>query len=356
MGIESKDMLDRFDYILWGPAGVVKFRMLGLMIGFFVSATCLAGTVRAELLCYEGFAYIGSPLQNQQGGSGWDGPWYGQISGGMLAGSSNLDVAPSASLETHAVYTGGFVGYTFTDPLVPIGGRVAEPAGAGGTAYRYLGPETCLDMNVPGTYYISYSFRRDDASNTGAAEWTYVNLLALDATGQTQVVSIKTFSNEAWAVEMNDVSEAQTEPAQLELNKTYFVVVKIVTMDNVSPGNHDQIFLKVYDTETPVEINDIGFDAAYWTLIGNTDINSDKVVNVIVLGGATGTGFSFDEIRVGTTWEDVVSPQQESCEEFGEDCLPADVNRDGFVNLLDFAELAGDWTDCTDYAFYECGI
>jgi hypothetical protein len=57
-----------------------------------------------------------------------------------------------------------------------------------------------------------------------------------------------------------------------------------------------------------------------------------------------------DELRIGTTYNSVTGSGELLCGQAGTVYLLGDLNKDCYVNILDFSVFAADWLKCTDPA------
>jgi hypothetical protein len=238
----------------------------------------------APIFAYEDFDYGSSGLDGQSGGTGFGGSWNAS---GVETGSSSL-AAPA--------------GYGYT----PIGGAVqanmSERSGS-----RELGFSIPLDP-APGDrviYYFSALFSiHDENGNQSSGEYFQI-LEFLNDAGE-DVVSYGVSSSQQAAVTLNGTS-AYTGVDYIEKEKTYLLVGKLLARGERTPQYYDSRdagFVKVFKVGADTVYNEPKYDA-YWdaTVYGN----SDKTINKLAFQfGINLTRVSIDEIRIGTTWQQVV--------------------------------------------------
>jgi MYXO-CTERM domain-containing protein len=89
----------------------------------------------------------------------------------------------------------------------------------------------------------------------------------------------------------------------LAKDSVYYLVAKIVAGDG-SLGNFDQVFLKYFASGSMVPETDAGMS---WTLAGSTGGNSALALDGLFIQGGSNADWLVDELRVGTSFGDVVS-------------------------------------------------
>ena len=88
-------------------------------------------------------------------------------------------------------------------------------------------------------------------------------------------------------------------PLPLRYGDTYLLVAKIVA----SAANPDQVFMRVYAPEEPIERGEPGS----WSVVG-PPFQSDLVFDCLEVHINSKTRQTIDEIRLGTTWSSVTAP------------------------------------------------
>jgi hypothetical protein len=231
-----------------------------------------------ETTHYDGF---GNFINAQNGGMGWSGSWS--------------------------------AGATFTSDYVPeFGGSSVLFSGlnseygrvdlAGGQSIsRALA--TPIDMNSNSTTYVSLTLSgANDASSDDAVNESL--RIELQDSGEVAHASFGVDSDESFSIQLP--GDATTTAADsLSRSGIYFLLAKIVSQDDNSGANYDQIYLKVFesgvDTIAPSE------DNMEWTLVGTTNTNSSGLIDRIALTGQSAATFSADEIRIGSSYAAVAS-------------------------------------------------
>ncbi len=243
----------------------------------------------AGLLAYEGFAYDLETFRGGRadGGSGWAGPWVRGLERPLNPGDQNRQVLDAARGLARP-------------------GAAAPPAGgafdyAGFTKYfRRLAAPVRLDAD--GIYYLSFLFRRDapsdDEVNAVAvllwADDDYQNKKDADARMRLN------FGVRGWNqlfTQLHDVS--CRAPLPLRYGETYLLVAKVV-----ASGQHpDQVFLRVYGPDEPVEREEPGS----WSAVA-APFRSDLAFDWLQVHINSKARQTLDEVRLGTTWPSVAAP------------------------------------------------
>jgi len=255
-------------------------------------ALCLAEfilaitTTQAALLVYEGFDQGGDSVALNGLGAGptatgLSGTWavnddaiiHRTDSGGLLFPANVTFTSAPGRIERLQLY-------------VPVIGTIA------------MNPAAVVNMDAEGnTYYLSFLFRNQSAEPNHEATVTLAN--------SSQAIHFGYLYSDQFAIDLTPAanmpyegSGAVTSPASPG-NQSYMVVAKIVVHSSgVGP---DELYLKVYSSLTD---NADVTEPAEWTITDTRDITGlfDRL-------GAdlAGVGFpTVDEIRLGTTWADVV--------------------------------------------------
>lgn len=268
------------------------------LIGILLIFTSVAN---AELLMYEGFEYDSTVLAENDGGFGFNSGWAYWASAPDLTGSSNLTLNPDVSLEIDSL------------PLITRGGCIEVPEGENGLGARFLGGRfgVEIDLDVNQEYYISYLFRRNDEVDGNSKEWVAVKLHSMGVDSYSDFLTIGTSSDES--IYLDGIGgNVSTGPNELQFNTTYLFVVKIVANHRLEPAQSDQVFLKIYGPDDTVDLNDSEIE---WTLVTGHDEYNNTVADFLSINGGSSTGYAIDEIRIGTTWQDVVpvTPPSSEC-------------------------------------------
>jgi hypothetical protein len=91
-------------------------------------------------------------------------------------------------------------------------------------------------------------------------------------------------------------------PLPLSFGETYLLVAKVAA----SGAYPDQVFLRVYGPDEPVEAE----ETAHWSAVG-PPIESDLVFDWLEVHINSDTRQTIDEIRIGTTWGAVTAAWRE---------------------------------------------
>jgi len=252
----------------------------------------------ADLLVYEGFDYSdGAALRNETaiGGVGFSGSWGGGIvrEGGFArAVNEKIDdqmaLNPAASLER------------VDAPAASVGGSFEHVGFA--KYFRRLAAPVRLDSD--GVYYLSFLFRREgpptDPLNSVSVQFRQTEELARDQ--RDGMRDLRPRMN--FGVDRTNDLFAHLErigrrmPLPLSYGQTYLLVAKVA-----ASGTHpDQLFLRVYAPEEPVDLS----EPAGWSAIGSP-IESDLVFDWLEVHVNSHTRQAIDEIRLGTTWSSVTT-------------------------------------------------
>ena len=254
-----------------------------------------AVAVHAKLFVYESFDYDHGVLGNTNGGIGFAGTWGKNISGTSLTGFSEM---PLDSLCVPGS----------PDALFNYGGCINVGEGNSFSAVRLIDGlfGVDIDLSVDEEYYISFLYRRQDSVNTNSDEWFAVKFYSFTDGVKQDFLTIGTNSNESIYIDgIGGLS--QTTANCFELNKTYLFVVKIIANNRLEPAQSDQVFLKIYEEGDYIDNLETEIE---WLLVsGHDEYNSSKADCFQILGGS-GTGYYFDELRIGTDWHDVVDVKQ----------------------------------------------
>lgn len=268
----------------------------------------LQRTADAVPMAYDGFDYPNdsAPLEDKNGGFGWDGPW--RLFGRELAG----------------VFTHSQDDTSLSHPMIPFtpeGDRVLAvgPADGGGNNNQIdRDLAETFDMESDGTLYASFLFAK---SGSDASSGDNQELDLLGTGGSLRVGS--TSGDEFW-MGQNFGGGLFSQPADsaITFGDTYFIVLRI----QASASADDLFSMSVFDqTESVPSIPPDTWDADYVVANPLTDIAS-----VRFWIGTTATG-SHDELRIGPTWQDVVP---------NENLLLGDFNDSGEIDPGDFQILS----------------
>jgi hypothetical protein len=254
-------------------------------------AMAFVTTAQATLFEYDPFDYSGSTLPGQNGGTGWSGAW--TTTGTSAANSLSAD---GVSLSYPM---------TWESPLTPLsasGSRVMT-GGVGASTYRLF--SQTIPLNVDGTVaYVSAMFRKN-AANGGAVNNDNVLLEFTDNLGNRRWgVGIEGTGDKPWI----NANGSGTAATAVTPGDTYFLVAKIVS----SASGLDTAYLKVYGvgygSQVPVA-EPTTWDA---TATETTAAILDRVRVRIDAGNTVSAPGEVDEIRIGSSWLDVVTVPEPS--------------------------------------------
>ncbi len=170
---------------------------------------------------------------------------------------------------------------------------------------------TPIRMNADNVYYVSFLFLRDgppeELLNSSCILLRTDEELELEHQGQEN-------RRERLNIGFDRVNHLFTHlhgvgarvPMPLSYGETYLLVAKIVA----SSSNADQVFIRVYGPEEPVEHE----ESAVWTMIG-PQFRSDLVFDWFEVHINSVSRKALDEIRVGTTWSSVAGPWMAAAKE-----------------------------------------
>jgi hypothetical protein len=224
---------------------------------------------------YEKFSYGTLGLNGQTGGGGWNQGW---LASNVETSNTNLS-APDA------------YGYT------PLPGMVNANM-AGRIARRRFGFN--IDMNSPATYYFSMLFQKNDSSNGTSGEWFH--LIRLEDISANIICKFGVGSDESVFVQPFNNSERtfSSDAGVVNIGQPYLAIAKLV----VNSGKNDVMYFKVYDVGTayfPGDLTEENSDA-YVALDSN-----DIITHFAFDWGSTQDSVCYDELRIGTTFYDVVN-------------------------------------------------
>jgi hypothetical protein len=236
------------------------------------------------LLAYEGFDYKDPEVfraNRASGGVGWISPWKGfaRPVGGLPPLALNVTeslIRPGAAAPS----VGGsfdFIGFT--------------------KYYRQLA--TPVRMDTDGVYYLSFLFRRHgppaDPLNAVAVLLRTTHELRKEDPAKRLDIGVGGVNHVF--THLNRIG-CRT-PMPLSYGETYLLVAKIVA-SRTSP---DQVFLRVYGPQEPVEREEPGS----WSVVG-PPVHSDLVFDWLEVHINSKTRQTIDEVRLGTTWPSVTAP------------------------------------------------
>lgn len=244
-----------------------KILMLSILFGLLAAASQFA-----DALVVERFDYTlpdGNSLVGADGGIGFNGVW-----NGGLFNSGNLS-AP-----------GGY-------GLTTAGGAMRLEGSA--VAERPI--LTPIDMNTTGVYYVSVLMRFTDSTSTDANEACTVQL----SDGTTNVTIAGKKDNEQLNVGAGGYGETTTGYRVFASGQTYLLVAKIIA----SADGNDKISCAYYGNGEDNLMEEPGNDTI-WDVVRSFNF-TNKFTRIRLTNAAQNDQVIFDEIRIGSTWQDVVA-------------------------------------------------
>jgi hypothetical protein len=243
----------------------------------------------ADLLVYEGFDYSSADLLRTgkaNGGFGWTSPWTPGFARPLREGDKNyLALNVKESLVRRDAQTKS------------IGGAF-EYAGFAKYHRRMGAP---LRMDADAVYYLSFLVRREgppeEPLNAVAILFRTTEELQRGQEDGRKRLNVGVGGWNQLFTHLGGVGSRT--PVPLRFGETYLLVAKIVT----SKTGSDQVFMRVYSPEEPVEREESGG----WTVTG-PPFQSDLTFDWMEVHINSKTRQTIDEIRLGTTWSSVTAP------------------------------------------------
>ena len=248
-----------------GKSEMIKRSLALLLVSLFAVATS-----EATLLAYEGFDYSVGSLNGQGSvGDGWAAAW---------SSSANYDVVANSLAMANL-------------PFATTGGSIIGH----NTANRYFDG---IDFSQDAVYYASFIMQRSGwGAADGGGEWFDFHFRTR-AYARAAAAGISS-GEEFETIELGSAARA----GDAATTNPYFLVTKIVAHATTA----DEIYLKAYSASDTVDLS----EPAGWTVIGGTE-DLDLLADMVTLWAGTdddGDGLyqaAIDEIRIGTTWNDVI--------------------------------------------------
>ena len=253
----------------------------------FVAAIVLlalgASTSSAAFVDYDGFDYAGTTLNDQNGGSGWSGPWF------PTGTSPTIQLSDDNTSLTYPT--------PFESPLIapaPTGDRVLHTGDAlnNASSSRLLSQTT--DMGAAGN--VLYASALIQKNSVASATNDSILFEFVDANGNRRF-GFGIEAAEGFWINANASNQVGTALQ----GETYFLVARLVTDDDASPG--DTASLKVFGPGTTLipAVEPIDWDVSIST-------NSAAVLDRVRLRiDRNQQNASVDELRIGDSWQSVVS-------------------------------------------------
>ncbi len=242
----------------------------------------------AGLLAYEGFAYPNPQLLRAgkaNGGAGWTSPWRPGFARPIDPGARNR---LALNVKESLVRAGA---------VVPAVGGSFDYTGFA-KYWRRLGTPVRLD--VEGVYYLSFLFRRHgppaDPLNALAVLFRTTDELPPQPEVPRNRLNIGVGSSNQLFTHLHGVGSRT--PLPLSYGEIYLLVAKIAA----SSSNPDQVFMRVYGPDEPIEPEEPGS----WSVVG-PPFHSDLVFDWLEVHINSKTRQTIDEIRLGGTWASVTA-------------------------------------------------
>ena len=320
----------------------------------------LCSFASAEVLVSESFDYDPGPIDGQDGGEGWFDAWF--VSETLFETDFKFDVIEQSSPLVYGFPDGGFV--NGGDRALRFVNDSEDETLANDSNALTRPFEDVLDQDE---LYFSYLYKYDgDGSDTGGfiddndfVVWWF------NASGGPQL-GLKGNGGDGSVPDdfVGRVSGAFALPQQVyapgidiseeagTLNDTWFLVGKMSKSDNSdAEDDYDQFDLwvnpAVGDADSP--------DPTGVGVAADSLQTAFEQIGMRIFNEEPGDAMIWDELRLGETWEDVVSPLGdqnvvvEVSEPVVEGCvvpeggLPGDVNGDGAVGFPDFLLLSNNF-------------
>jgi hypothetical protein len=260
---------------LSGPVGLASRVLWVFCYLAAISALVLAGPrpVLAGSIVYEGFDYdVGAKLNTQAGGTGWGAAWTG-ATGVTIAKGSLMD--PTGTLAT-------------------LGNSAQTPDGATSLINRDVASNAAF--NPPADFWVSFLLQPTSA--VGGGQNGGLGLLVLGGSSGTSLAIGKDGSTLDYSLLGLSIMGGQGgAKAGTNVNATQNTTVFLVTHVVIPASGNSTATL--YVDPTPGKDAPMGFSG----MATKNDVSFIGTLGVV--GLQTGTGWKFDEIRIGTTFADV---------------------------------------------------
>jgi hypothetical protein len=246
--------------------------------------TLSASTASAAFVDYDAFDYAGTTLNDQNGGAGWSGPWFATGTSPTIQLSDD-----NTSLSYPA---------TFQSPLItpaPAGDRVLHTGDAlnNASSSRLLSQPT--NMGVAGN--VLYASALVQKNSVAAATNDSILFEFVDANANRRFG----FGIEAAEGFWINANASNQTGAAVE-GETYFLVARLVTDDDATPG--DVASLKIFGPGWATEVPAV--EPTTWDVSVST--NSAAILDRVRLRiDRNQVNASVDELRIGDSWQSVVS-------------------------------------------------
>ncbi|MGH9362269.1 MAG: hypothetical protein ACRD2T_10160, partial [Thermoanaerobaculia bacterium] len=267
--------------------------------------TSLAGKLGAQTAASEPFAYSppGADLQGQAGGTGFAGPW---APGGFNASiHDSYDIAAGSLAFQELAVSGNRMQSAPTNAIAGLSRPLAVPIAAGDTTTLYfsllLRPEGALGEGVFNGFFGAYLDGTGAAGNSDL----FVGKPGSEVVGR-------------YVIEDRGGSGQVQSGVAPVVGETVLLVVRA----DLQPGV--EVFT-LYVNPEPCQP-----EPPSGTV--KSDLDLEDVTGLVIY--STGA-FSIDELRLGSSFAEVVQAGGIDCEPAGGSQRPSDCNQDGRVDLSD---------------------
>ncbi len=270
---------------------IARFAAHRLMLAAVTACLIQGGMCRADLLVYEGFDYKAPGRLGGNGhGKGFAGEWTEHVDSNLVA----VELAPG-SLSAPA-------------KVVTTGNQVNIPTESYNNSYFDRLLRVTVDTGSGRTYYFSYLFKLDSLeTNTAMFQLQNSANPAAHHLRVNEHFNVGSDGKPAFRLELDDASHS--DPTTVESTpltaQTYFVVGKIVGSESGPAVAYLYVF-PASETRIDPSNETASLGAAAYT----TTISMDKPekFDQIYIGRWSSPGLvAWDEIRIGTTFEDVIT-------------------------------------------------
>jgi autotransporter-associated beta strand protein len=267
--------------------GPVRTGLTTLCVAAVAGAVLLTpSAARASLIAYEGFNYAAGSgnLTGQAGGFGWGGLWQS-----VVGGSSSVQAGSLSAVNAPSGYNSLSIGNAAFTPNGTRTGRFLDTSATGPFGQKgYLNGNGFIGASGK-TIYISF-IQQPDAANNNYYEFEFHRG---DLNDPGRIGGVGNDTSGSSSVYLRTPSAAQTAIGAGSAAATLYVV----RIDFL--GGNDTVY--VY--QNPTSSTEPGTPTLLETSAGDMSFNG------ISLGAfANGRTVVHDEVRVGETWSDVVSP------------------------------------------------
>ncbi|MEI6236383.1 MAG: FecR domain-containing protein [Planctomycetota bacterium] len=235
---------------------------------------------------YEGFDYPPGDMsiETASGGFGWKYPW-------RLRKGDEL----TRETDTSSTFSIAPTSLTFPFQQASTGGALNLPPGR---SYRVRELADPIDLGRDAIYYISFRVRRVGAPPTGSKERPYFRLTLRNSTDfWTHSVGVG-YPESLHPTVLLSGRDTFAAPIIVEPDNTTFWVLKIVARRN----HQDEAYLKVFNAGEAIS----AFEPTPWSVVTDR-FPAEGILNLVVVTGSGPVPHVFDELRIGRTWDSVVS-------------------------------------------------